>query len=64
MGQVKLILSESVQSLGEAGDLVSVKPGVARNYLIPQGQANFATEAKVAELENNKRFVAVRLKKE
>ena len=43
MRQLKLILRESVPSLGEAGDLVTVKPGYARNYLIPQGKAIFAT---------------------
>jgi large subunit ribosomal protein L9 len=64
MGQVKLILRESVPSLGEAGDLVSVKPGYARNYLIPQGKAIFATESNVQEFEHHKRVVAGKVAKE
>lgn len=58
MSQVKLILTESVHSLGEAGDLVSVKPGFARNYLLPQGKAILATESRVKELEHHRRIVA------
>ena len=64
MGQVKLILRESVPSLGEAGDLVSVKPGYARNYLIPQGKALFATESNVQEFEHQKRVVAGKVAKD
>jgi len=58
MSQVKLILTESVHSLGEAGDLVSVKPGFARNFLLPQRKAILATESRMNELEHNKRLVA------
>jgi large subunit ribosomal protein L9 len=57
MRQVKVILSESVQGLGDAGDLVGVKVGYARNYLLPQGKALLATESKVRELEHHKRVV-------
>jgi large subunit ribosomal protein L9 len=64
MANVKLILRESVPTLGEAGDLVSVKPGFARNYLIPQGKAIFATEGNVRELEHHKRVVAEQVAKE
>lgn len=64
MGQVKLILRESMPSLGEAGDLVSVKPGYARNYLIPQGKALFATESNVQEFEHHKRVVAGKVAKD
>jgi large subunit ribosomal protein L9 len=53
---VKLILVESIHSLGEAGDLVSVKPGFARNYLLPQGKAMLATESRVKELEHKRRI--------
>ena len=58
MRQVKVILRESVLGLGEAGDLVGVKVGYARNYLLPQGKALLATESKVRELEHHKRVVA------
>jgi large subunit ribosomal protein L9 len=64
MSQVKLILRESVPSLGEAGDVVSVKPGYARNYLIPLGKAIFATESGVRELEHHQRVVAQKVAKE
>ena len=61
---VKLILTEDVESLGYAGDLVSVKPGFARNYLLPQGKAIPATEARVKELEHHKRVIAERVARE
>jgi large subunit ribosomal protein L9 len=48
---MKLILKEAVENLGEAGQVVSVKPGYGRNYLIPQGLAYVASEANMARLE-------------
>jgi len=57
MRQVKVILREAVQGLGEAGDLVGVKVGYARNFLLPQGKALLATDSKVRELEHHKRVV-------
>ncbi len=57
MRQVKIILREAVQGLGVAGDLVGVKVGYARNFLLPQGKALLATESKVRELEHHKRVV-------
>ena len=57
MGQVKLILREDIPKLGDAGDLVSVKPGFARNYLLPKGLASIATEARVKELEHHRRII-------
>lgn len=64
MAQVHLILQEAVPRLGEVGDLVKVKPGFARNFLIPQGKAIFATEARVKELEHHKRVVAEKAAKQ
>ena len=64
MRHVKLILREEVPSLGEAGDLVRVKPGFARNYLIPHGKAILATESNVRQLEHHKRVVADKVAKE
>ena len=58
MGQVKLILREDVPKLGHAGEVVSVKPGYARNFLLPQGKAALASEAKVNELEHHRRLIA------
>lgn len=57
MRQVKVILRESVHGLGEAGELVGVKVGYARNYLLPQGKALLATESNVRELKHHKRVV-------
>jgi large subunit ribosomal protein L9 len=64
MSQVKLILTEGVHNLGESGDLVTVKPGYARNYLLPQGKAMLATDSRVKELEHNQRIVAEKAAKE
>jgi large subunit ribosomal protein L9 len=61
---VKLILREAIPSLGEAGDLVQVKVGYARNYLLPKGKAVPATEAKVRELEHHRRVVREKVAKE
>ena len=57
MAQVKLILREDVPKLGHAGEVVSVKPGYARNFLLPQGKAALASEAKVKELDHHKRLI-------
>jgi large subunit ribosomal protein L9 len=57
VAQVKLILREDVEKLGNAGDVVSVKPGYARNFLLPQGKASLATEARINELEHHRRII-------
>jgi large subunit ribosomal protein L9 len=41
---LEVILREDIKTLGKAGDMVRVKPGYARNYLLPQGLAYEATE--------------------
>jgi large subunit ribosomal protein L9 len=64
VAHVKLILREDVASLGNAGEVVSVKPGFARNYLLPQGKAIPATDANVSELEHHKRVVLERVTRE
>jgi large subunit ribosomal protein L9 len=64
MGQVKLILREDVPKLGHAGEVVSVKPGYARNFLLPQGKAALASEAKVKELEHHKRLIGEKVARE
>jgi large subunit ribosomal protein L9 len=48
---MQVILLEKVVNLGGLGDVVKVKEGYARNYLIPQGKARRATEAAVKEFE-------------
>jgi large subunit ribosomal protein L9 len=64
MRSVRLILREDVPGLGEAGDLVSVKVGYARNYLLAQERAILATESKIKQLDHNKRVVSDKLAKE
>lgn len=46
-----VILLAKVENLGALGDKVSVRSGYARNYLIPQGKAKFATAENIAEFE-------------
>ena len=46
-----VILLEKIDRLGTLGDVVSVKPGYARNFLLPQGKAKVATADNVKELE-------------
>ena len=58
MRQVKLILTEAVVGLGDAGTMVAVKVGYARNFLLPQGKALLATESKVREFEHKQRVIA------
>lgn len=48
---MQIILMEKVANLGKLGEVVNVKRGYARNYLIPQGKATRATEASIAEFE-------------
>jgi large subunit ribosomal protein L9 len=48
---MQIILLEKVVNLGNLGDIVKVKDGYARNFLIPSGQARRATEANKAEFE-------------
>lgn len=64
MRQVRVILSEDIPSLGVAGDLVNVKPGYARNFLIPQGKAIPATEARMTQLEHHRRVVAEKVERD
>jgi large subunit ribosomal protein L9 len=51
---MQIILLEQVQHLGRLGDIVKVKEGYARNYLLPQGKAKRATEANIAEFEQRR----------
>ena len=48
---MEVILFEKIDRLGGIGDLVNVKAGFARNYLLPQGKAKVATEENKAEIE-------------
>lgn len=48
---MNVILLDNVENLGSIGDLVDVKPGYGRNYLLPQGKAALATKQNMAEFE-------------
>lgn len=61
---MELILTETISTLGREGDIVKVKSGYGRNYLLPQGKAVLATEANVAELEKNKAEIQAKIEKE
>jgi large subunit ribosomal protein L9 len=51
---MKIILLDKIQRLGEIGDIVDVNSGYARNFLIPQKKAAFASEKNIAEVESKK----------
>lgn len=51
---MQIILMEKITNLGQLGDIVNVKSGFARNYLIPQGKARRATEQAIAEFQSKR----------
>jgi large subunit ribosomal protein L9 len=51
---MEVILFEKIDRLGSIGDLVNVKAGFARNFLLPQGKAKVATDANKAEIESRR----------
>jgi large subunit ribosomal protein L9 len=54
MKTLKVILRQNIDKLGDAGEVVAVKPGFARNYLLPRGYAFEATAANLREIEAEK----------
>ena len=61
---MEVILKETIDTLGREGDIVTVKPGYGRNYLLPQQKAVFATPANIEAVEKNKADIEARLKAE
>jgi len=57
---MQVILRKEFESLGKTGDVVTVKPGYARNYLIPRGIAYPVTKSNLARLEHEKQVLAAR----
>jgi large subunit ribosomal protein L9 len=57
LGYIQLILTQHVPHLGSSGDLVKVKPGFARNYLVPQGLATFATPNNLRLVEKHRQRI-------
>ncbi len=64
MATQQIILREDLSNLGEAGDVVTVRAGYARNFLIPQGKASVATKGKIKEIEHHKRVVDEQVNKQ
>ena len=54
---ISVILKKDVDNLGRAGEIVRVKPGYGRNFLIPRGLALVATRGNVAQHEHHKRAI-------
>lgn len=61
---MEVILNKTVDNLGLEGDIVNVKPGYARNYLIPQQMAMPVNKQNLARLQHEKEAIAARLEKE
>ena len=61
---MELILKETINTLGQQGDVVKVKDGFGRNYLLPQGKAVLATKENLEELEKNKAEIAAKIAEE
>lgn len=60
---MKVILREDVPSLGKGGELVEVKPGYGRNFLLPRGLAVAANPRNVREIEHQKQVAAAKAAK-
>jgi large subunit ribosomal protein L9 len=60
---MRVILQESIDKLGDVGEVVTVRDGFGRNYLLPRGKAIIATEKDVARFEHDKRVTAAKAAK-
>ncbi len=60
---MQVILKEEIPNLGQMGELVAVKPGYGRNYLIPKGLAVEATPRNIKRLEHERRNIERRKEK-
>lgn len=60
---IHVVLTEELHNVGKSGELVKVRPGFARNYLIPRGLAVGATAQNVARIEHEKRVAESRAAK-
>jgi large subunit ribosomal protein L9 len=57
---IQVVLKDAVEKLGKSGEIVKVKPGYARNYLLPRGLAAPATRGNVAQVEHEKQVALAR----
>lgn len=62
--QMQIILTQDVDNLGKAGELVSVRPGYGRNYLVPRGMAVSATVRNKNRLDHEKALIEKRIAKD
>jgi len=60
---MQILLRDDLDNLGKSGEVVNVKPGYARNYLLPRGLAIKATAHDVTRMEHEKRVIAARTAK-
>ncbi|GAB4199121.1 MAG: 50S ribosomal protein L9 [Sandaracinaceae bacterium] len=60
---IQVVLKDDVEKLGKSGEIVKVKPGYARNYLLPRGLAAPATRGNVAQVEHEKKMALARAAK-
>ena len=60
---IHVVLTEDMANLGKSGDLVRVRPGFARNFLVPRGLAMGATAGNVARIEHQKKVAEARAAK-
>ncbi len=60
---MRVILRENLDNLGKAGEVVTVRPGYGRNYLLPNGLAVPATEKDEARMQHEQRVIAARMAK-
>lgn len=58
-----VVLTQDLANVGKGGELVKVKPGFARNYLVPRGLAIGATEGNIARLEHQKKVAEAKAAK-
>ena len=63
MAHVHVVLREDVQHLGTAGELVRVRAGYARNFLLPRGMVSLATAGNIRQVEEAKRQAIARAAK-
>ena len=55
-----VVLTEDIPNVGKSGELVKVRPGFARNFLVPRGLAVGATATNVARIEHEKKVAEIR----
>ncbi len=60
---MQVILRDDMDNLGKSGEVVNVKPGYARNFLLPRGHAIKATAGDIKRVEHEKRVIAARTAK-